>query len=352
MKITKECQNNLTRHDSANVCTAQQFCLNLRFLSLNFKFLEVRNICKLFYTANHNRTLFQVTRLQPDKAGNFEAGNPGENVILYIGIGMICLGLVITMVGLGDKGFRTLELKLVGPSFVGCGVFFTLLRILLCTMPSSCRTCFKCCSKSEEAETLIKKDPQKKKKKNVRQVNGDVIKNNRKEDAKDESTTDLHHAKTNGHVRRVSNAGQKIISEEHLVTVTDLSLQNINLRNSQLSQSMGKRQVHYRKPSDSYSTASSSSISFNHQELYHHQRDDDHQLYHQELNHQEGLSYHPEFEFDDQRVIPGSTRNIKSSGVILNATELRDKTKHIEGSTINLRSAEIFLNAAKLQIEI
>ena len=45
---------------------------------------------------------------------------------------------VITFVGLGDKGFRTLELKLVGPSLVGCGLFFSLLRILFCTIPSCC----------------------------------------------------------------------------------------------------------------------------------------------------------------------------------------------------------------------
>ena len=52
---------------------------------------------------------------------------------------MVAIGLVITFVGLGDKGFKTLELKLIGPSLVGCGVFFALLRILFCTVPSSCR---------------------------------------------------------------------------------------------------------------------------------------------------------------------------------------------------------------------
>ena len=32
--------------------------------------------------------------------------------------------------------FQTLELKLIGPSLVGCGVFFALLRILFCTVRS------------------------------------------------------------------------------------------------------------------------------------------------------------------------------------------------------------------------
>ena len=49
---------------------------------------------------------------------------------------MVCIGLVITFVGIGDKGFQTLELKLIGPSLVGCGVFFALLRILFCTVPA------------------------------------------------------------------------------------------------------------------------------------------------------------------------------------------------------------------------
>ena len=63
-------------------------------------------------------------------------------VILYVGLGMISVGLVITFVGLGEKGFKTLELKLIGPSLVGCGVFFALLRVLFCTLPSCCRSHF------------------------------------------------------------------------------------------------------------------------------------------------------------------------------------------------------------------
>ena len=55
-------------------------------------------------------------------------GSGSANVVLYVGLGMISIGLVMTFVGLGDKGFRTLELKLIGPSLVGCGTFFALLR--------------------------------------------------------------------------------------------------------------------------------------------------------------------------------------------------------------------------------
>ena len=29
--------------------------------------------------------------------------------MLYVGLGLVCVGLVITVVGLGDKGFQTLQ---------------------------------------------------------------------------------------------------------------------------------------------------------------------------------------------------------------------------------------------------
>ena len=64
---------------------------------------------------------------RPVNGEKFE-GSGSANVILYVGLGMVCIGLIITFVGIGDKGFQTLELKLIGPSLVGCGVFFALLR--------------------------------------------------------------------------------------------------------------------------------------------------------------------------------------------------------------------------------
>ena len=59
-------------------------------------------------------------------------------MILYVGLFMVFTGLLITFLGLGNSGFRTLELRLLGPSLVGCGVFISLLRILFCTLPSCC----------------------------------------------------------------------------------------------------------------------------------------------------------------------------------------------------------------------
>ena len=76
-----------------------------------------------------------------------------ESVILYIGIGLVAVGLVITFVGLGEKGFKSIELKLVGPSLVTCGVFFVFLQILYCTLPLS--VCGNTNARKDEAEKLL-----------------------------------------------------------------------------------------------------------------------------------------------------------------------------------------------------
>ena len=63
------------------------------------------------------------------------------NLILYTGLCLISSGLVVTaLLGLEDMGCRAIELKLIGPAFVGCGAALVLLRILLFTAPSSDRT--------------------------------------------------------------------------------------------------------------------------------------------------------------------------------------------------------------------
>ena len=111
----------------------------------------------VIYTKLNIILFFSFLQLDPGEGedGVYRASG-SANVVLYVGLGMICIGLVITFVGLGDKGFKTLELKLIGPSLVGCGVFFALLRILFCTLPSCCRSCMKCCKKDkDDKEELI-----------------------------------------------------------------------------------------------------------------------------------------------------------------------------------------------------
>ncbi|XP_037958167.1 uncharacterized protein LOC119687770 [Teleopsis dalmanni] len=60
------------------------------------------------------------------------------NAFLYMGLGTIALGLVIAFVGTGEKGFKTVELRFIGPSLIGLGLVCCILRILFCICPSHC----------------------------------------------------------------------------------------------------------------------------------------------------------------------------------------------------------------------
>lgn len=41
------------------------------------------------------------------------------NAFLYVGLGTVAIGLVISFVGTGEKGFKTTQLRLIGPSLIG-----------------------------------------------------------------------------------------------------------------------------------------------------------------------------------------------------------------------------------------
>ena len=55
-----------------------------------------------------------------------------DNNILFIGMGLMSIGMLTTFVGLGDKGFKTSVLKLLGPCLVLFGTLLVVLRVLLC----------------------------------------------------------------------------------------------------------------------------------------------------------------------------------------------------------------------------
>ncbi|XP_050696792.1 uncharacterized protein LOC126985602 isoform X2 [Eriocheir sinensis] len=63
------------------------------------------------------------------------------NIVLYVGLGLISLGLIITFVGMGEHGFKSPELRLIGPSLIGCGFLFCLLRLFFCSTPACCAIC-------------------------------------------------------------------------------------------------------------------------------------------------------------------------------------------------------------------
>lgn len=63
------------------------------------------------------------------------------NTVLYAGLGTTALGLVISFVGTGEKGFQSSELRLVGPSLLCAGLLCCLLRVLLCLCLCHCGDC-------------------------------------------------------------------------------------------------------------------------------------------------------------------------------------------------------------------
>ena len=75
--------------------------------------------------------------MYPNQTGNYyyiqglsypEDTEVGLNIFLYLGLGLVAIGLVLTVVGVGEKGFRTLEMKLLGPALLVVGIVFALLR--------------------------------------------------------------------------------------------------------------------------------------------------------------------------------------------------------------------------------
>ncbi|XP_018017109.1 uncharacterized protein LOC108673747 [Hyalella azteca] len=71
------------------------------------------------------------------------------NILLYLGFLFISVGLILTLVGQGQRGFKSEELKLIGPTLIISGVVFSLLRVLFC----SCNTCNK--PKPSDEKTLL-----------------------------------------------------------------------------------------------------------------------------------------------------------------------------------------------------
>ncbi|XP_066590673.1 uncharacterized protein [Prorops nasuta] len=68
-------------------------------------------------------------------------GSAAVNTVLYAGLGTTALGLVISFVGTGEKGFLSPELRLVGPSLLCAGLLCCLFRVLLCLCLCRCGQC-------------------------------------------------------------------------------------------------------------------------------------------------------------------------------------------------------------------
>ena len=73
---------------------------------------------------------FQVGRLVLYSDGDLERRETG-NILLFIGMGLVGIGLVTMVVGLGEKGFTTVGLMMLGPCLVSLGLILVVLRLIL-----------------------------------------------------------------------------------------------------------------------------------------------------------------------------------------------------------------------------
>jgi len=69
--------------------------------------------------------------------------NSMADMIMWLGLAMLMTGTVISFIGLGEKGFRTRHLRLLGPVLIGAGFSLCFIRVALC-----CCCCFTATSKS------------------------------------------------------------------------------------------------------------------------------------------------------------------------------------------------------------
>lgn len=75
---------------------------------------------------------------EDDIYGPYGVQSAAANSLLYVGLGTMAVGTIIAFVGTGEKGFKTLELRLIGPSLVAAGLLTVFLRIALCVCPFHC----------------------------------------------------------------------------------------------------------------------------------------------------------------------------------------------------------------------
>ncbi|KAL0278663.1 UNVERIFIED_CONTAM: hypothetical protein PYX00_000417 [Menopon gallinae] len=86
----------------------------------------------------HDSTFGDCSSEDEDIYNAYGVQSTAANALLYIGLGTMCIGMIIAFVGTGEKGFKTIELRLIGPSLIGAGVMIIIFRVMLCVCPSKC----------------------------------------------------------------------------------------------------------------------------------------------------------------------------------------------------------------------
>ena len=93
----------------------------------NSRFLGLRRLRETIQARSHNRHVDVVCR---------EIIQILRNLLkccsFRLGLGILGVGTVVSFVGLGEKGFRSSELRLLGPILSGFGLALCIIRICLC----------------------------------------------------------------------------------------------------------------------------------------------------------------------------------------------------------------------------
>ena len=66
-----------------------------------------------------SRNIFPTYLNKSIQLNSHSKNNSNSSVVLYLGLGVSSIGLIIFLVGVGDKGFKSVELQLIGPSLIG-----------------------------------------------------------------------------------------------------------------------------------------------------------------------------------------------------------------------------------------
>ena len=57
------------------------------------------------------------------------------NLVLYVGLGIVTLGMIFVALGEGEKGFKSQHLKMVGPAMIVVGLLLALIWIFILMLP-------------------------------------------------------------------------------------------------------------------------------------------------------------------------------------------------------------------------
>ena len=90
-----------------------------------------------------HKTSYIVAKKAAQEAGG---GLSACDLLLWLGLAVLVSGLIVSYVGLGEKGFRTSYLRLLGPALCTTGLSAVIIRIVFCCC---------CCMRPKKKKTVF-----------------------------------------------------------------------------------------------------------------------------------------------------------------------------------------------------